>query len=531
MGAVTYRDANIADHYDSILIGSGIGALVTASCLSRTGQKVLVLEQHYAPGGYTHTFRRRNYEWDVGVHYIGEVLREQSFLAKLFRYVGDGSLAWADMGDVYDRIRFGDDIYDFCKGRLAWIEQMCTYFPSDKDVEAINQYVSLVNGVAREARSFFVEKALPPIASTVAGPWMRRKFAKYAGQTTLEVLRKLTDNPKLIAVLTGQYGDYGLPPGQSSFAMHALVVRHYFNGGAYPIGGSSRIFETIAPVIEETGGQIVTSARVSSISVRNRRAVGVEMSDGRTIEANHIVSGAGITITANQLLSSEDASRAGFSMIAEHTRPSASHLCLYLGFKGSPAALNLPKANWWYYPNTYDHDASVAKFLSDPSADLPVTYVSFPAAKDPSWGERYPDRSTVEVITLAPYEQFSPWSGTRWQKRGDDYQRLKDVWTERLLSNLYHLEPQLEGQLDFHELSTPLSTKHFSAYESGEIYGLDHTPERFGLRSLRPKTGLKGLFLTGQDISTAGVGGAMMGGLICASAMTGKRFAEEVMNL
>ena len=108
-----------------------------------------VLEQHCAPGGYTYTFRRRNYEWDVGVHYIGEVLREQSFLAKLFRYVGDGSLAWADMGDVYDRIRFGDDIYGLCKGRLAWIEQMCTYFPSDKDVEAINQYVSFVNGVAR----------------------------------------------------------------------------------------------------------------------------------------------------------------------------------------------------------------------------------------------------------------------------------------------------------------------------------------------------------------------------------------------
>ena len=125
-------------------------------------------------------------------------------------------------------------------------------------------------------------------------------------------------------------------------------------------------------------------------------------------------------------------------MIEEHTRPSASHLCLYLGFKGSPAALNLPKANWWYYPNTHDHDASVAKFLSDSSADLPVTYVSFPAAKDPSWGERYPDRSTVRSLPRALRAIFTLVRHSL-AKAGDDYQRLKDV--DGALHLIYHLEP------------------------------------------------------------------------------------------
>ena len=43
-----------------------------------------------------------------------------------------------------------------------------------------------------------------------------------------------------------------LPPKQSSFAMHASVVKHYFNGGSFPIGGSSKIANTIDNVIESS---------------------------------------------------------------------------------------------------------------------------------------------------------------------------------------------------------------------------------------------------------------------------------------
>ena len=59
--------------YDAIIIGSGIGGLCSAALLSMKGKKVLVLEKHFKIGGWTHTFRRKNYEWDVGIHYIGKV--------------------------------------------------------------------------------------------------------------------------------------------------------------------------------------------------------------------------------------------------------------------------------------------------------------------------------------------------------------------------------------------------------------------------------------------------------------------------
>ncbi len=86
--------------------------------------------------------------------------------------------------------------------------------------------------------------------------------------------------------------------------------------------------------------------------------------------------------------------------------------------------------------------------------------------------------------------------------------------------------PELEGHIDYHELSTPLSTRHFGAYVEGEIYGLEHTPERFKTKGLRPKTPVPGLWLTGQDVCTAGIAGALFGGVLCASAILGKNLMK-----
>ena len=68
-----YTSSNVDTHYDAIVIGSGLGGLTTAALMAKAGKKVLVLERHYTAGGFTHSFKRRGYEWDVGVHYVGQV--------------------------------------------------------------------------------------------------------------------------------------------------------------------------------------------------------------------------------------------------------------------------------------------------------------------------------------------------------------------------------------------------------------------------------------------------------------------------
>ena len=76
----TYNSSIANQSFDAIIIGSGIGGLCTAALLGLKGKRVLVLEKHFKIGGWTHTFRRENYEWDVGIHYIGQFHKSYSIV-------------------------------------------------------------------------------------------------------------------------------------------------------------------------------------------------------------------------------------------------------------------------------------------------------------------------------------------------------------------------------------------------------------------------------------------------------------------
>ena len=511
------KHADIGGAYDAIVIGSGMGGLATAGLLAKHGGKrVLVLERHYTAGGFTHTFRRPGYEWDVGVHYIGQVMDPDSPIRQAFDDLTDAQLEWADMGEVYDRIIIGEDAYDFVKGREAWRSRMHEYFPAER--EAIDGYLDLLRSTYRKAGLYFAEKSVPPLLARLAGGLMRRPLLRRAGRTTRETLEELTSDQRLIGVLTAQWGDHGLPPSQSSFFMHALIAGHYLKGAAYPVGGASRIAATIEPIIEAAGGAIVTSAEVSEILMAEGRAVGVRMADGTELRAPAVIGNAGSTNTFSRLVPSEVAVALGLQQIAERHEPSTSHLSLYVGLQETASELGLNKTNLWIYPH-HDHDRNVELFLADPNAPLPVAYISFPSAKDPDFERRCPGRATIEVVTLAPYEWFQRWEDLPWKKRGEDYEELKAKLTERMLEPLHEHCPQVLGKIDHAELSTPLSTRHFAGFSQGEIYGLAATPARFAERSLKPHTAVPGLYLTGADASTAGVAGALYGGMFAASAV------------
>jgi all-trans-retinol 13,14-reductase len=527
---ISYKqNPNIEKQYDAICIGSGLGSLTTASLLARAGKRVLVLEKHYTPGGFTHTFTRNDYEWDVGLHYVGEVNKEGTLLKILFDDITDGNLLWEDMGEVYDRIIIDGKEYEFVKGVNNFKERMKLYFPSEKDAIAIDKYVSLLFEASAAGKNYYLEKALPKFVAKIAGSFLRRKLSTFYKRTTLEVLESLTDNKTLIAVLSAQFGDYGMPPAQSSFDIHAVVAKHYLNGGAYPIGGSGEIFETIAPSILKNGGDIYINAGVTEILIENGdKAVGVKLKDGKEIKAPLIISGAGAEITYNHLVSKKDQQQIPFLNDLNKLNASASHISLYIGLEETAEQLGLQKANYWIYPCGIDHDKAVAEFEKDVNNEFPVVYISFPSAKDPKFLDKYPGRATIEIITISPYKWFEKWEGTRWKKRGEEYDAFKEQLSQRLLAHLYKVEPQLKGKISFYELSSPLTTKNFCSYTTGEIYGLDHTPERFDQKFLRPKSPFKNLYLTGQDIVSVGIGGALISGVITASAILNKNILGEI---
>lgn len=512
------KRVNDLSGYDAIVIGSGLGGLCCAAILSKLGKKVLVLEKHYVAGGFTHVFKRKDYEWDVGIHYVGEVHKEFTFIRQLFDYVSEGRLAWQEMDAVYDRIILGQNVYDFKAGEEEFVGMLKARFPTEH--AAIDRYVALVKESSKLGKNFFKERAFNPLMSALFGWYMRGNYYKYSDRTTQQVLDELTTNPELKAVLAGQYGDYGLPPSESSFAMQAVVNKHYWRGGAFPVGGCERIAQTIAPTIEQGGGLIVVRGGVKRIINQGMKATGVELEDGRIVEAPVIISNAGYLNTFGHLVSDEVRKAVGYSN-ATAPKPSVAHVCLYIGLRHNLRDLGIGSTNYWVYPHN-DHDRGVRDYLANPEKPFPITYISFPSTKDPEWEQRYPGKGTIEMITLAPYEWFAQWEGERWQHRGPEYEALKEKFAQRLLNELYRQFPQLEGKIDYYELSTPLSTKEFVNYQKGEIYGLDHSPTRFRNKQLRAYTPLKGLYLTGQDIVTCGIGGALMGGLITAAAVSRK---------
>ena len=155
-------------------------------------------------------------------------------------------------------------------------------------------------------------------------------------------------------------------------------------------------------------------------------------------------------------------------------------------------------------------------------------FISFPSEKDPDFARRYPGRSTIEVVTLARYEWFAGYDDTRWHHRGAAYDALKERFAERMRAELERHVPAVRGRIQHCELSTPLSTRHFANYQSGEIYGLNASPARFESRTLQPRTHIHNLFLTGQDAAVAGVTGALAGGVLAASAILGRNLMGTI---
>lgn len=526
MLAPIYKPGTLEERYDVVVIGSGIGGLATAALLGQAGKKVLVLERHYMPGGFTHTFSRKGYEWDVGLHYVGEVNRANSALKKIFDRITDGRLRWAPMPAVYDKVCIRNEVYNYEAPRQKLRANLEAYFPAEK--AGIERYFQAVDTVARETKSFFMEKALPPLLGRLGAPFLCKGFRAWSDRTTLDVLRECTSDPKLIGVLAAQYGDYGLPPKQSSFAVHAIITKHYFDGGNYPIGGSSQIYRSISPVLEANGCQVRVKAEVESVLLNKGKTAGVRLKGGEEIASSCVISDAGVDNTYRRLLPKDYALPGDIERLLSATRPSAAHLCLYGGIRESPEELGVTPSNYWIYPD-YDHDKSFEAFRRDPESPLAVTYLSFPSAKDPEWNGQHPGRSTIEAITFAPYEWFQQWESSGWNRREEAYEALKERFAQRMLEQVYRWVPGLKGKLDYYEISTPLSTRHFANYPHGEIYGLDHAPGRFRERWLRPHTPIPGLFLTGQDIVTDGIGGALMGGVLTASAVTRKNVLKEIL--
>jgi all-trans-retinol 13,14-reductase len=507
--------------WDYIVIGSGIGGMAAAAMLAKLGRRVLVLEQHTIPGGFTQTFKRPGYRWDVGVHIVGE-MSERSFPGRLMATLTDGKLEWEPVGEIYDEFNFPDGFtIQFPDTKEAFRETLIDSFPDER--RAIDAYLDLVGAAARACAQLLRARAMPRVLPSKK---VEEAAAPHVAATTDEVLRSLTDDPHLRAVLSAQWGYYGITPKRSSFAMHSLMVQHFMYGAYYPVGTAATIAPAMLATVAGAGGWTAVRRPVEAIVVTRGKVAGVRLGDGTEIPCSRVISTIGALPTSYLL--EEPMAGAGRAAWV----PGPAHLSLYLGFKGDIAVNGAHRYCQWFY-DSWDMEFAHWDVAPDTDPDRAgVLFCSFPSLKDPKHYAGSDRRHTGEIITFVPWDAFARWKDTRWKRRGDDYDSFKQALTDRLLEQYAEHYPDLFGMIDHAELSTPVSTAHFVRSPRGTIYGLEPTPARFQDAGLGPRTSVKGLYLGGVDASTPGVTGGLVGGVLAALAaepVRGIRFLQPIM--
>ncbi|MFE1299457.1 phytoene desaturase family protein [Streptomyces sp. NPDC058731] len=501
----------VAAEYDAVVIGSGAGGLTTAVCLARQGRRVAVFEQHYTAGGYTHAYRRRGWEWDVGIHYVGQLAAREP-VRVVSDYLTDGALQWAPLGDPYDEFRLAGEVYRAPVGLEAHKAGLIARFPAERaGIEALFALISRCRAVLPVLA---LGRLSGPVARRLARALRAAAVPPQALRPAREVVCELIGDERLRqAVLTQSALLLADSTAHLPFFMVAVLFEHFRTGAWYPVGGSAAIARAMLEPIRAAGGEVFVRAPVARIDEDGARASGVVLANGTRVRAPVVVSSAGAQNTFGTLLRGRLADSGRLAGM----RRGFPFVLLFVGFDGDPAELGLPRHNMMVT------DGDCDGFFDGTKGRTSGLFLSFSRAKDPTWTTRHPGRSTGEILAYVRPGLFEAFHESRWRDRDPAYLALKAEITAELLDQLYRHLPRTRGRVAYHELGTPLSAEHFAGWPGGSLYGLAKDVAAFGdghrpglADWLRPRTGIEGLYLAGQDCLAGGFLGAVTGGLLAA---------------
>lgn len=532
-----YNKSKIPTDIDAIIIGSGIGGLSCGAYLSKVGKKVLVLEQHYIAGGCCHVFEEKGIEHDTGIHYIGNVEKRKNLL----NLITKEPIEWCKMGrnkgiegvkgnyennGVYDELYIEDKHYLFRAGEENFINDLSQRFKGEET--NIRKYISLIKKVSKKSLFFSMKivrsKFLKKLINLYLKYW-DTTYYKYVNTSVYDVIKSFTNNEELISVLCGQFGDYGITPKKANFFVHSSIVNHYLEGGYFPKGGASNIVKNIIPTIEDVGGRVLVGKRVSKLIIENNCVKGVMMENGDEIYASKVISSVGINTTFNNLMPDtmlENSSVIEYQQLIKKIGHSTGFIYCFVNLEGTSKELELRDSNLWIYPNK-DYDELINNFEKDITKNPMPLFIASSSSKDSDWNKRYPNKSSAIILCMAKKEWFKQWENEKCMTRNLDYIDLKECLGQRMLNEgLYKYYPKTKGKVLHYEMGTPLTNIFYLGSLEGEGYGINSCSNRYTqLNHLNPKTDIKNLYLTGQDICTLGFTGALMGGILTAHSILG----------
>lgn len=503
------------EQFDTIIVGSGVGGLATAICLARAGQKVLVLEQHYVPGGWSHSFTLNGQRFSPGVHYVGYIDEGQS-TNELYRGLGiaNDMIFFRMNKKGYEHCIINNETFDLPAGVENLNKYLAARFP--KEEKNIREYLTLIQRVNFE---LLLIPKLKGFWQKITVPFRTKHFGKFALFPLKRVIGWHIKDPLLKAVLNIQCGDHGLPPNKACFPVHCSVMGHYFDGGFYPMGGGGGIVKAMTNGLKRHGGEVRLKQNVEKIIIENKKAIGVTLKNGQTLFAKNIVSNADPSVTYLNLVGKSYLSNSLINKLNK-TKYSVTSLILFLTLDIDVTQFGIDSGNIWMMKDEND-DANFDDLMNNDivAGDLfPAVFISCTTMKDPvSFNGRY---HNFEIVTYVNYDNLSEFNGME-DYHNPEYIIFKEKVINKLLNNIEKVIPGAKQNLVQVELGTPKTNEFYVNSTRGSVYGTEKTLNQVGPFSYKNKSEIENLFLCGASTLSHGVGGATHSGIAAAAIILG----------
>jgi prolycopene isomerase len=498
-----------ADEFDAIIIGSGLGGLCCAAAFARQGFKPLVIEQHDKPGGYATSFARPGgFVFDVSLHSTTVGDRNGVYnLIQGFPEITD--VEFLPHPNLYRAIYPEHDFRVPQRDLKGYIDLLIKHFPDEK--EGIAGLFDDMNGIFNEVRRLAQARGKVDMSNfAVDFPLIFKFFSKPWGAMVDARLK----NPKLKAIVSGQWGYYGLPPSKLSSFYYAIPNIGYLTGGGfYPKGRSQTISDALARFITGHGGKVLLNTRVNKILVNDHAAAGVVTADGKEFKARVVVSNANAFDTVQKMVDDKEY-LAEYQAKWQQYSVSLSAFQVFLGLKEDLVRqLGIPDSEI-FIESSYDPEESYRCALK---GDVENGGIGVTLYDNIFKGYSPEGKNTLSILALQGYEPWAKFESDYFKGNKTEYRKEKERMAEILIQKTERLLlPGLSKAIQVKEIGTPLTNFRYTSNYRGAIYGWDQTVNNSGNARVGHKTPIKNLYLAGAWSRPGHGYGAVIGsGLEC----------------
>ena len=487
--------------YDFVIIGSGLGGLCAAIILAKENKKVLVLEQHFKPGGYLHSFKRHGWQFETGFHFSPE-LGSSQILQMYWQYLGvlDKIELVPYNREHFHSLRFPDFHLDLHSGIDSLQELLNKTFPDEK--KAIDLFLKKIT----ELKRYFVYFNRDHIGD------LDKEHASFE-VSVMDFLNSIGASEKLKAVLLAHSYLYGVPPSETPLGTHAIFFNALYSSTTDIKGGGDALCNALVESLKENGGEIAFRKKVVNIKTENKKIRGVVTEDEDYYECDSIIFSANPKLAFSMF--DENPFRSAYTNRIMEMENTSSH---FGGYIATSADLSHYKHDVLYFPS-YNID----DIYNNPASALPkdsFMYFTVPTAR---LGRTPDGKDLIETISVDTYNNYQQWSDSKFGKRPQEYKDFKAKIQENVMRQLELHIPEIAGKVDFVDSSTPLTNEHFTNSPQGSIFGIKHNMEQMRA-PIRAKTKLDGGYYTGQSLIFPGSVGVTITSFVTCSDILGQQY-------